>query len=72
VGLKLLTEHDPNELLTVEQLAVRLKVTPAWVRDHARKSRRPHIPGIKLGGEWRFRWARIEEWLDQLEKEAVA
>lgn len=60
------------ELLTPEELAIRLGVTPAWVRDHARGTRRPKLPAIKLGGGWRFRWEAIQEWLKDLEKGAVA
>ena len=60
------------ELLTPKQLADRLGVKESWVRDHARGSRRPQIPAIKLGGGWRFRWEAIEQWLRNLEKGAVA
>jgi excisionase family DNA binding protein len=63
---------EAEELLTVEQVAERLQVKTSWVRDHARKGRNPHLPGIKLGGKWRFRWSRIEQWLKELEKGAVA
>ena len=61
-----------SELLTVDQLAERLGVSPNWVRDHARGSRRPHIPALKLGGAWRFRWEAIEAWLKELEERRVA
>ena len=60
------------DLLTVDELAGRLRVKPSWVRDHARGSRHPKIPGIKLGGEWRFRWQSIQQWLKDLEKGAAA
>lgn len=62
----------PDQLLTAEELAPRLRVTPCWIRDHARGARRPKLPGIKLGGVWRFRWSRVEEWLADLEKGVVA
>lgn len=60
------------ELLTPEELALRLGVKPSWVRDHARGTRRPKLPAIKLGGGWRFRWEAVEAWLKDLEKGAVA
>ncbi|MBV9155805.1 MAG: helix-turn-helix domain-containing protein [Acidobacteriaceae bacterium] len=61
-----------TDLLTVDELAQRLRVKASWVRDHARGSRRPKIPGIKLGGEWRFCWHTIQQWLKELENGAAA
>jgi excisionase family DNA binding protein len=61
-----------SDLLTVDELAERLRVTPSWVRNHARGKRRPKIPGVKLGGEWRFRWQTIQQWLQELERGAAA
>lgn len=63
---------ESSDLLDVDQLAARLGVKPSWVREHARGARRPRIPGIKLGGEWRFRWPSIERWLEELEQGRVA
>lgn len=66
------SDNEIEILLTVGELAERLRVKPSWIRDHARGSRRPKIPGIKLGGEWRFRWPTIRQWLKELEKGAAA
>jgi hypothetical protein len=32
--------YDPDQLLTVEDLARRLQISPAWVRDHQLESNR--------------------------------
>jgi excisionase family DNA binding protein len=61
-------DNNSFNLLTADQLAERLGVTASWIRDHARGTRRPKIPAIKLGGGWRFRWESIEDWLKELEK----
>jgi predicted DNA-binding transcriptional regulator AlpA len=57
---------DP--LLTVEEVARRLKVSKDWVWDHSsRKS--PHLPVIRLGdGALRFRASRIEEFISERER----
>src|SRR3974377_331514 len=39
--------HDP--LWTPEQVARRMNVSPAWVRDHAGR-KEPRLPVIRLGG----------------------
>lgn len=51
------------EVLTVEQVAAWLQVTPAWVRAHANGNRSPKLPAIKLGKHVRFRRADVEDFL---------
>lgn len=52
------TGLDP-ELLTVAELAVRLKVRPSWVYLHAAE-----LGAIKLGKYLRFRWDLVLEMLN--------
>lgn len=52
-------QHD---LLTIEEAAGYLKVTPYTIRRYLREKK---LPGIKLGGQWRIR-------LDALEKKLQA
>ena len=61
--------YDP--LLTPEQVAARLNVSPDWVRDHSsRKS--PRLPVIRLGGGpgraglLRYRASDIENFIQQM------
>nr|WP_014106997.1 helix-turn-helix domain-containing protein [Sulfobacillus thermotolerans]AEP14334.1 DNA-binding domain protein [Sulfobacillus thermotolerans] len=51
--------HWP-EILTVAQVAEWLQVNPYTVREEARRG---HLPGRKVGREWRFSRAAILAWL---------
>jgi hypothetical protein len=61
---------DP--LLTPEQVAQRLNVSPDWVRDHSSR-KEPRLPVIRLGGGpgraglLRYRASRIENFLEEME-----
>lgn len=52
------------KLLTAEQVAERLDMTPDWVWAQARKGT---IPNVKLGRYRRFREEAIDQWLRELE-----
>jgi hypothetical protein len=57
----------PDEtVLTVDEVAIWLRVTPCWVRAHANKNRRPHLPGFKAGKYVRFRLGSVKEWVKKL------
>jgi excisionase family DNA binding protein len=61
-------QHDGiagERLLTVAEVAERLSVSQAWVRDHVTR-RRPRLPGFKLGKFWRFRSSEVERFVDEL------
>ena len=51
-----------EELLTPEQVAKRLRVSPRWVRDHVAR-RLPRIPAIDLGSRIRFRPSDVDEFI---------
>ena len=57
-----------DDVLTAEDVALWLKMTPAWVRAHARRDRRPHLPAFKAGKYVRFRRgavrAALKKWED--------
>jgi excisionase family DNA binding protein len=53
-----------EDLLTPEQVAKRLRVSPRWVRDHATR-RSPRIPAVDLGSRMRFRPSDVEEFIRQ-------
>src|SRR2546430_1263981 len=61
--------HDP--LLTPEQVAERLNVSPDWVRDHSSR-KTPRLPVIRLGGGLgragllRYRASDIEKFIDEM------
>ena len=52
---------NQEEILTLEEVAHYLKLKPQTVYKWAQEER---IPGTKLGKEWRFRKAMIDEWID--------
>lgn len=61
---------DPGDLLTVEEVAEWLRVTPAWVRAHANGNRAPKLPSLKLGAHRRFRREAVEAFLRTLSNAA--
>ena len=57
---------DP--LLTVEDVAERLKVSRDWVWDHSSR-KAPYLPVIRMGdGALRYRASKIEQFIDERER----
>ncbi|HYI97113.1 MAG TPA: helix-turn-helix domain-containing protein [Bryobacteraceae bacterium] len=52
----------PSDLLTPSQVARRLQVSSAWVRDHATR-KQPRLKAVKVGKLLRFRPQDIEEFI---------
>ena len=50
-----------NEILTIEEVARYLRLTPQTIYKWAQEKR---IPAAKLGKEWRFRKSIVDRWLD--------
>jgi excisionase family DNA binding protein len=53
-----------EDLLTADEVAELLRMTPAWVYAETRRNRIPHI---RLGRYCRYRRAAIETWMCDLE-----
>jgi excisionase family DNA binding protein len=51
-----------NEILTIDEVAEYLRLTPQTIYKWAQERR---IPATKLGKEWRFRKSLIDRWLDE-------
>jgi excisionase family DNA binding protein len=51
-----------NDILTLEEVASYLRLTPQTIYKWAQEKR---IPAAKLGKEWRFRKSIIDRWLDE-------
>jgi excisionase family DNA binding protein len=51
-----------NEILTIEEVAAYLRLTPQTIYKWAQEKR---IPAAKLGKEWRFRKSIIDRWVDE-------
>ena len=56
---------DPDALLTAEQVALRLGVTPGWVYAGSRSGL---IPTVTLGRYRRYRREAIDAWVRELER----
>ena len=58
---------NQNFLLTPTQVAERLQVSVAWVRDHSTR-KYPRIPVVRVGGLLRYHPEDIDLWLQDLRK----
>jgi excisionase family DNA binding protein len=61
----MMTESSPGELqafLTTEEVLGYLKVTPRTIY---RLIRAGELPAVRIGRQWRFRRADLDEWLDR-------
>lgn len=50
-----------SDVMTLEEVAAYLKVTPQTIYTWAQEKR---IPAAKLGKEWRFKRSVIDRWFD--------
>lgn len=61
---------DPSMILTLGELAERLKVSPRWVYEKTRRRSQNPLPCIRIGRYLRFDWVRVSAWLRQQERAA--
>ena len=52
----------PDEILTLPEVALLLKIAEKTVYSMAQKSQ---LPAFKVGGQWRFRRVDIDQWIEQ-------
>jgi len=60
--------EDPFEMLTAEEVARWLRMTPAWVWAQTRANNIPHVP---LGRYVRYRRSRVKAWMAEMERESA-
>jgi len=64
----------PIEILTPQQLAVRLQVKPSWVYEQTRNRsgvrNSDPLPHIKMGLYLRFDWRDVLAWLERQKQQA--
>jgi excisionase family DNA binding protein len=58
-----------GDLLTAEEVASLLRVTPAWVYA---QTRRRQIPHLRLGRYVRYRRDALEDWIERVENASSA
>jgi excisionase family DNA binding protein len=63
-----LNPADTDGLLTAEEVASLLQVTPAWVYAETRRRRIPHI---RLGRYVRYRPFALQAWMDDMERSST-
>jgi predicted transcriptional regulator of viral defense system len=62
---------ENQDLLTVQELATKLKVQPSWVYGETRKTGKGCIPRLRVGKYLRFSLMEVLNWLrEQQQKEA--
>jgi len=64
-----------DELLTIDELADRLKVKKSFIYEHTRsragvRNDNP-LPHIRMGKYLRFNWTAVMKWLTQLEQKGT-
>jgi excisionase family DNA binding protein len=59
---------ETDGLLTAEEVASLLQVTPAWVYAETRRRRIPHI---RLGRYVRYRRLALQAWMDDMERSST-
>lgn len=59
------SEIDPNQILTLPEVAERLKVSQRWVYEKSRRRCQNPLPAIRIGRYLRFDWTDISTWLHE-------
>ena len=61
---------ENSDLLTITEMAARLKVHPSWLYSRTRETGEGTIPRIKIGKYIRFNESEVFEWLRKKQNEA--
>ena len=61
---------DPSQILTLKEVAERLKVSERWVYEKTRRRSQNPLPTIRIGRYLRFNWISVSAWLHQRERAA--
>ena len=57
----------PDEILTLPEVAILLKVAEKTVYTMAQKAQ---LPAFKVGGQWRFKRVDLDRWIEQQKAES--
>lgn len=60
--------NQPAEVMTIDELAVYLKISKSTLYKLVREGQ---IPSQKVGRHWRFRKEKIDRWLDKGDRAGV-
>jgi excisionase family DNA binding protein len=56
---------DPQQILTIDELATRLKTSRRWVYEKSRRRCNNPLPVIRIGRYLRFNWIDVSTWLQR-------
>jgi len=62
-------QTNPDELMTVSEIAAFLKVPVSWVYERTRRRGIERLPHVRLGKYLRFSMREIQEWLKKQYRE---
>ena len=62
---------DSSQILTLSELAERLKVSERWVYEKSRRRCQNPLPTIRIGRYLRFDWVSVSAWLREQERRAA-
>ena len=54
---------NPSDLLSIEEVAARLKTDVAWVREKIRRRWSNPMPVYNVGRHLLFDWQQVSEWI---------
>jgi excisionase family DNA binding protein len=60
--------EDIEQMMTVEEVAAKLRLSKAWVYDHSNGRRRPLLPSTKMGKSVRFRPSDVRAFVEEMSK----
>jgi excisionase family DNA binding protein len=63
---------DPTEILTLDELALRLKVSRRWVYEKSRHRCQNPLPAFRPGRVLRFYWPDVSDWLRKTAQKEAA
>lgn len=61
---------DPQQILTIDEVAARLKTSRRWVYEKCRRRCQNPLPCIRMGRYLRFDWVSVSAWLRRQERAA--
>ncbi len=62
---------ENQELLTIDEMADRLKVKPSWLYFRTMQTGKDAIPRVKIGKYLRFNPGAVIEWIEKQYNEAA-
>jgi predicted DNA-binding transcriptional regulator AlpA len=62
----------PEDILTSDELAAKLKVRKSWVYEQTRSRSRNPLPRLNMGRYLRFDWTAVVQWLTQAPEKTPA